>query len=29
LAGMMAWSLANGTVSVVQADSTVNQDFRL
>jgi len=26
---MMAWSLAGVTVSVVQADSTVNQDFRL
>lgn len=25
----MAWSLADGTVSVVQANSTVNQDFRL
>ena len=25
----MAWSLAGGTVSVAQADSTVNQDFRL
>ena len=29
LAGMTAWSLADGTVSVVQADATVNQDFRL
>ena len=26
---MMAWSLADGTVSGVQADSTVDQDFRL
>ena len=25
----MAWSLAGGTISVVQADSTVHQDFRL
>jgi hypothetical protein len=26
---MVVWSLAGGTVSTVQADSTVNQDFRL
>ena len=26
---MVAWSLAGSTVSVAQADSTVNQDFRL
>jgi len=26
---MVAWSLAGSTVSVVQADSTVSQDFRL
>lgn len=26
---MVAWSLAGSTVSVVQADLTVSQDFRL
>lgn len=29
LVGMVVWTLAGGTVSMVQADSTVNQDFRL
>jgi Protein of unknown function (DUF2490) len=29
LVGLVAWSLAGGTVSVAQADSTVNHDFRL
>ena len=29
LVGMVAWSLAGSTVSMAQADSTVNQDFRL
>lgn len=29
MVGMVAWSLAGSTVSVVQADLTVSQDFRL